>query len=67
MSPETDHTRLNAVELARIAPLTEAARLAGVSKDTLQRHHSDKILRLSPRRLGMRVGDALQLGTRKSA
>jgi hypothetical protein len=67
MSPETDHTRLSAVELARIASLTEAARLAGVSKDTLQRHHADKILKLSPRRLGMRVRDALMLGTRKSA
>ena len=53
--PESEHTRLTAIELQRIAPLSEAARLAGVSKDTLQRHHADKILKLSPRRLGMRV------------
>ena len=65
MSTNPDHTRLAAIELQRIAPLTEAARLAGVSEDTLQRHYSHKILRLSPRRLGMRVGDALQLATRK--
>jgi hypothetical protein len=67
MSSQTDHARLSAVELQRIAPLREASHLSGVSQDTLKRHHSDKILRLSPRRLGMRVGDALQLGTRKSA
>ena len=65
--PEPDHTKLTAIELQRIAPLTEAARLAGVSKDTLQRHHQDKILQLSPRRLGMRVRDALSLGKKKIA
>jgi len=57
-------TRLTAIELERIAPLSEAARLAGVSKDTLQRHHADKILKLSPRRLGMRVRDALDVSAR---
>jgi hypothetical protein len=72
---EQDHTRVSAIEFARvsaielqrIAPLAEAARLAGVSVDTLQRHHQDKILQLSPRRLGMRVRDALSLGKRKTA
>jgi hypothetical protein len=63
--PELDHTKLTATELQRVASLTEAARLAGVSKDTLQRHHADKILQLSPRRLGMRVRDALSLGRKK--
>jgi hypothetical protein len=60
-------TQLTAIELQRIASLAEAARLAGISVDTLQRHHPEKILRLSPRRLGMRVGDALQLSKKKSA
>jgi hypothetical protein len=67
MPSETDHTRLSAVELQRIAPLSEAADLAGVSKDTLKRHHSDKILKLSPRCRGMRVCDALMLSQKKSA
>ena len=50
------------LELHRIADLDEAARLAGgISKDTLRRRHSDKIIRISPRRVGMRVGDALAL------
>jgi hypothetical protein len=53
--------RPSATELQRIAPLTEAVRLSGLSEDSLKRHHGDKIIRLSPRRLGMRVGDALQL------
>jgi hypothetical protein len=64
---DRNQAQLTAIELHRIAPLVEAARLAGVSVDTLQRHHADKILRLSPRRLGMRVRDALLLTTKKSA
>ena len=49
------------IELRRIADLDEASRLSGLSVDTLKRHHANKIRRLSPRRLGMRVGDALAL------
>ncbi len=55
------------IELQRIVPLMEAARLAGISEDTLKRHHGDKIIRLSPRRLGMRVGVALKLTRKKTA
>lgn len=47
--------------LAKIVSLREAAQLAGCSEDTLKRRHSEKIIRLSPRRLGMRVRDALFL------
>jgi hypothetical protein len=56
---------LSPLELARIAPLPECAQLAGCSVDTLERHHADKILRVSPRRVGMRVRDALLLATSK--
>ena len=56
-----------AVELQRIAPLPEAAHLSGLSEDTLRRRHPDKIIKLSPRRVGMRVGDALALTAKKSA
>jgi hypothetical protein len=48
-----------AVEMQRVVSLAEAARLRGVSIDTLKRTQRDKIIRLSPRRLGMRVFDAL--------
>jgi hypothetical protein len=55
-------------ELQRIASLEEASRLSGLSKDTLKRHHGDKIIQMSLRRLGMRVGHALQLaGAKKKA
>jgi hypothetical protein len=53
--------RLPWLELQRIAPLSEASRLSGVSVDTLKRHHGDKIIKISDRRNGMRVKDALLL------
>jgi hypothetical protein len=49
------------VELQRIVDLKEAARLSGLSIDTIKRRHPDKIIALSPRRRGMRVGIALSL------
>jgi hypothetical protein len=52
---------LTALELARIAPLSEAAELSGLSEDTLRRRFADKIISLSPKRRGMRVRDALLL------
>jgi hypothetical protein len=52
---------LSPLEMHRVVSLNEAARLAGISDDTLRRRHPDKIVRISPRRVGMRVGDALQL------
>lgn len=54
------------VELLRIADPKEAERLSSTSWDTIQRNHSDKIVRLSARRVGLRVGHALMLaGTAK--
>ena len=50
------------IELERIVSLKEAVRLSGMSEDTLKRRHSDKIMRLSPGRLGMRIRDALMMG-----
>jgi hypothetical protein len=53
------------VELMRIAPMQEAARLSSLSEDTLEREFADKIVWLSTRRKGMRVGDALMINTDK--
>jgi hypothetical protein len=50
------------VELQRLAPLHEAARLAGCSVRFLRDHHRDKIIVVSPRMQRMRVGHALNLG-----
>jgi hypothetical protein len=49
------------IELHRIVDLKEAARLSGLSIDSIKRHHREKIIELSPRRRGMRLGDALSL------
>ena len=46
-------------ELDRILPLGQAAEISSLSADTLKRRHPDKLIRLSPRRLGMRLRDAL--------
>jgi hypothetical protein len=55
------------VECLRIVPLAEAARLSGISEDGLRRHYSDKLIKMSPRRVGMRLGDALMLNPRTDA
>jgi hypothetical protein len=49
-------------ELLRIAEMPEAAQLSSLSEETLERRYPDKIKKLSPRRKGMRVIDALMLG-----
>ncbi len=62
MVPEkSGDDRRSWLELQRIAPLSEAAELSGVSEDSLKRNHRDKIIQLGPRRLGMRVKHALML------
>jgi hypothetical protein len=58
----TDIHALPLVERLRIVSLQEAARLAGVSEESLRRNHKEKLIRLGPRRVGMRQGDALMLG-----
>jgi hypothetical protein len=57
----TPHTDLPLVERLRIVSLAEASRLSGISIDGIRRHHAEKLIRLSPRRLGIRLGDALLL------
>jgi hypothetical protein len=53
--------KLSPLEALRIAPLEEAAQLAGVSVMTLKRRFSDRIIQITLRRQGMRVCDALML------
>lgn len=50
------------IELRRIIGLAQASELSGLSIDTLKRRYPAKIITLSPRRRGMRLGDALELG-----
>jgi hypothetical protein len=62
--PKTDDVppRPSAVELKKILTLDQVTELTTLSADSLKRHHADKIRRLGPRRLGMRLGDALAIG-----
>jgi hypothetical protein len=48
-------------ELDRIVSLEQAAELCSLSADTIKRRHRDKLIRLSPRRTGIRLRDALML------
>lgn len=59
--PPPDLAGLSKLERLRIAPMPEASRLSSLSEDSLRRNHRDKIIKLSPRREGMRVEDALML------
>jgi hypothetical protein len=56
-------SELDPLELRKIITLERVTELTTLSADSLKRHHSDKIKRLGPRRLGMRLGDALAIGT----
>jgi hypothetical protein len=67
MSGTTSDERLKWIELQRIAPLSEAARLSGLSIDSLKRHYRGKFIQLSERRFGMRVADALMLADKHKA
>jgi hypothetical protein len=58
---EPDLPTLSPLELNRIARLPEASRLSGVSEDSIRRNHSDKLIRLGPRAVGIRVGHCLHL------
>jgi hypothetical protein len=49
------------VGMLRIARPPEAEELAGADWDTLKRNYPDKIVKISQRREGMRVGHALML------
>ena len=49
------------VSMLKIVSLEEAEELSGMSRDTIERNHPDKIVKMSPRREGIRVGHALML------
>ena len=53
----------SAVELHKIITLEQVAELTTLSPDSIKRHHADKIRHLGPRRHGIRLGDALAIGT----
>jgi hypothetical protein len=63
MRSNTEGASLDAelLKRRRILPLQKVAELTSLSEDTLKRNYREKIKRLSARRLGMSVGDALAI------
>jgi hypothetical protein len=53
------------LELQRIITLSEAEKISSLSPDTWMRNHRDKLIKLSPRRIGVRLGDALMIAAAK--
>jgi hypothetical protein len=49
-------------DLDRMLSLDEAAAFLRLSRDTLRRHYPQFLCRLSPRRVGMRLRNALLIG-----
>ena len=61
-TPAVDDFKLPpALELDQIISLQEAKKISSLSIDSWKRHHGDKVVELSPRRLGVRLRDALML------
>jgi hypothetical protein len=52
--------------LRRVVTLRQAAEMSSLSEDTLRRRYAELIIKLSPRRSGMRLSDVLSLGQSKS-
>jgi hypothetical protein len=52
---------LHGRELDRIISLQVAEEISSLSAESWKRNHPDKIIKLSPRRLGVRLRDALML------
>jgi hypothetical protein len=50
------------LELQRVIPLRQAGEVAGISADTIRRNYPEIIVQLSPRRVGVRLRDALAIG-----
>jgi hypothetical protein len=54
------------MRLEAIISLPEVAAFTGLSVDTIKRHYAHMVRRLSPRRVGMKVRDALAIGALKT-
>ena len=62
-TPTAERFKLSpALELERIISLQDAEKISDLSPDSWKRNHPDKIIKLGPRRLGVRLRDALMLG-----
>jgi hypothetical protein len=58
---KSEKSGLTALELNSIISLAKVAHLRGCSVDTIERNESEKIIKISERRRGMRLRHALML------
>jgi hypothetical protein len=49
------------LELERVLSMPEVEEITSLSVDSLNRHHKEKIVELSPRRRGMKLRNALAI------
>jgi hypothetical protein len=49
------------LELERVLELPQVEEITSLSVDSIKRHHRDKLVNLSPRRLGMKLRNALAI------
>jgi hypothetical protein len=49
------------LELERVLPMSEVEEITSLSIDSINRHHKEKVVELSPRRRGMKLKDALAI------
>jgi hypothetical protein len=54
-------TKFTALELLRVVPMPECEEITSLSEDTLKREYPDLIVDVSPRRVGMHLGDVLRI------
>jgi hypothetical protein len=52
--------------LERIIPISRVSRITSLSEDTIKRRYKDRIVQLSPRRIGMKLKDALAITAGRS-
>jgi hypothetical protein len=62
-----DATKPDWLALKQKIPVKKAASLNDMSEDSFRRHYSHLIKKVSPRRDVVELGDALAIGTPKSA
>jgi hypothetical protein len=58
---------LNAVERRRKISVKEAAELNDISEDSFRRHYGHLIKQITPARVAVELGDALDIGQSKAA
>ena len=57
----TETSNLSPLELERVLPMAEVCAFTTLSEDTLERRYGHLIVRLSPRRRGMKVRNILAI------